>query len=197
MRTSSDSEHYETKTDQALCDLIQKGDVSAFSVLLQRYTEMVQAIAGRYSYVPGMEQEDLAQEATLALHRAALSYQPDKKTQFKTYANRVIENQMIDLVRKYMPEKAHLPFDTTLDSSPQTPQKVKIERSLEERFEQSEKTKSYLQKAKEVLSPYEHQVFSAYLENKSYQQIADELNVPAKSVDNALQRARRKLGSNT
>lgn len=195
MRTLSDSEHFKTQTDETLCRLTQQGNRSAFSVLVHRYTDMVQAIAGRYSYIPGMEQEDLAQEATLALHRAALSYQPDKKAQFKTYANRVIENQMIDLVRKHMPEGAHLPFDTTLDSSPQTPQEIRTERSLEERFEQSEKTKAYLEKAKATLSPYEHQVFSAYLENKSYQQIADQLEVSVKSVDNALQRARRKLGS--
>ena len=157
-------------------------DIEALSELVKRYLPMVHYLSGQF---PNAAREDLAQEGTIALIRAARSYSPDKGAGFATYASKCIRNKMLSELQKNIPiTDGEGSLDDFSASEVTDPEKIVIEKE--------EAQELYERIAKE-LSPLEWSAFMLFADLMSYEDIAKSLEVPVKSVDNAIQRAKRKL----
>lgn len=176
------------KTDNELTALVRTGDEQAMAVLAARFLDDVKYHADCLADVTA-ENDDLVQEGMIGLMSAARSYSPDKNASFRTYANTCIRNQMISALRSG--KKKH---DTvSLDDEKEIRDPAK---TPEEHFDDEEYLAAFKALTQERLSQLENDVLKLYLEGNSYDQISESLNVSPKSVDNALQRIRKKLRPN-
>lgn len=191
-----------TFCDESLCELASSGDRVAEEVLVMRYTRLVR-MCSRPFFLAGGDSEDLIQEGMLGLLAAIRAYQPGiKAASFRTFAEVCIKNRLVSAVKsassgKHTPLNSYVSFenpsfDSIADYSPdlsaglphKNPEEVLISR---------EELQEFLDAAKDQLSGFEAKVLSYYLEGLSYQEIATQVNRSPKSVDNAVQRIRRKL----
>ncbi len=167
-------------------------DKQAFSDLICRYTPMIQASVVSKAETPD-EVKDLTQEGLMGLFEAVKTYDAEKGVRFATYAGVCIKNKIMSALRSRSRSAVAIDGDgeqltsavkdETYDADPE---KVAIDRvSVGE----------LMGTAVEVLSKRELEIFERYLGGSSYEVIADELCLPLKSVDNAMQRVRRKLRS--
>lgn len=185
-------------TDEELSLCVRKGDESAFNELTHRYLFLIQAKASTY-YKMGLEQDDLLQEGTLGLLNAARAYDAAGGASFKTYAGICIERRLLTAYRTAARQK-NLPLNTFLSLSDMLDNQD-IEAQLasdflinpEDLVIHREDFKQVKQRIEESLSSFELEVLSLYLTGRTYEEIAQKLNVTAKAVDNALQRIRKKL----
>ena len=190
------NQNFQSLTDEELCTLAHTGEVQAEEELLARYGRLVRAYA-RPLFLAGGDSEDLVQEGMLGLLTAVRSYRGERDASFRTYAGVCIKNRLISAVRAAQGQK-HSPlnqsvsfepplFDGTnayLFSSEESPEDVIIGR--EELRERLDALKGQLsEKKKKILSPY--------LCGLSCGEIAKGMGCSAKSVDNAVQRIRRKV----
>lgn len=199
---------YEDITDEELLKRIKMNDKTALNYLINRYKDVVSMKVSKY-YLNGAEKEDIEQEGFIGLYKAIRDFDFQKQNSFKTFANLCIERQIITAVKgsnrqKHLPLNSYLSLNTSnyenadgeeegqlievLDANP-------IEDPLDtvtknEYYKTIEKTIS------ESLSDFEKQVLSKFIEGQSYIQIAEELNSPVKSIDNAIQRIRKKTIKN-
>lgn len=187
-----------TPSDEALCAKAASGDRVAEEVLVMRYNRLVR-ICARPFFLAGGDSEDLIQEGMLGLLSAIRSFQTEKAASFRTFAEICIKSRLISAVRsassgKHSPLNSYISFETPsfADFSPfiaagmpqENPEDVLISR---------EELQEYLDTAKGQLSGFEANVLDYYLEGLSYQEIAAQVKRSTKSVDNAVQRIRRKL----
>ena len=190
-----------TIPDETLCTKAASGDRVAEEILVMRYNRLVRVCA-RPFFLAGGDSEDLIQEGMLGLLSAIRSFQANKAASFRTYAEICIKSRLISAVRtaasgKHSPLNSYISFETPsfdgiADSSQATavgmqhlnPEDVLISR---------EELQEYLDTAKGQLSGFEAKVLSFYLDGLSYQEIATQVKRSPKSVDNAVQRIRRKL----
>ena len=180
-------------SDESLCRLAASGDPLAETELVGRYTRLVRVCA-RPLFLAGGDSEDLIQEGMLGLWKAVRDYEPGRGASFKTFAQTCVKNSMLTAV-KNAAGKHHVPLN---DSVP-------IETLLFDRSEQlsvsdpetmyidQEATQAQLDQFYSKLSGFEAKVLDLFLNGLSYSEIADQVARPAKSVDNAVQRIRRKL----
>ena len=181
--------------DKELVCLARSGDTSAFAVILERYLPVIKYRAGRYSNIAGVDLDDFVQEGMLALFRAVKNFDANAGIQFKTYAVTCINNSLTTAIKSHMKDfgrNAAISLDgidgqALLDDSPQSGHPV------EDEFLEKEATQLRARQILDVLSPFEQQVLALYLEGFRYRQISAKLSSSDKSVDNALQRIRRKL----
>ncbi len=183
--------------DISLLKAVQNGDQFAFSELAKRYTQLIYYQVSRYFLI--IEKDDLKQEALLALYKAAVSYD-FKQSQFQTYASTVIRNTLISRFRHALSAKHHVLNeaasleanikDTGLSLGDRLPL---IQPSVEEILLKKEAEKELTRLFKAYLSRREYAVFNIYLEGYSYKEIARQLNLNERQVDNAVQRAKKKL----
>lgn len=180
-------------TDEALCLRAQHADPDAEDVLIRRYSRLVESIAKRYFLIGGTE-EDLLQEGMIGLLSAVREYTPQRAS-FKTFATLCIRRSIIDAIRRSQNRNnlfynevlsfSQLPTDGSqvypMDQDPEQQVIGKLDRKRIEQVLQSK------------LSEFERQVLSLYLSGFRYAEIADRLSRPVKSVDNAVQRIRKKL----
>jgi RNA polymerase sporulation-specific sigma factor len=189
-------------TDEQLLARIREGDGDAERLLYERYKQLVRSRAHSY-FLIGADHEDLVQEGMLGLYKAVCEYDEAKAASFKSFAELCVTRQILSAI-KNATRKKHTPLNNyiSLNSSPleaegeltlldtmrsirvADPEDVVIGRESFERMVQ------YLEK---TLSPMERRVLSLYLDGFSYPQIAAHINRPLKSVDNAMQRVKRKL----
>ena len=190
-----------TIPDEELCAKVSSGDRLAEEILVMRYNRLVRVCA-RPFFLAGGDSEDLIQEGMLGLLSAIRSFQKDKTASFRTYAEICIKSRLISAVRtassgKHTPLNSYISFETpsfdgiadfssaTAVGVPQSnPEDVLISR---------EELKEHLDAAKGQLSGFEAKVLGFYLDGLSYQEIAAQVRRSPKSVDNAVQRIRRKL----
>ena len=168
-------------------------DPNAEEVLISRYTRMVRSCA-RTLFLTGGDHEDLVQEGMIGLLHAVRSFHPDSGTPFAAYAVVCIRHKLISAVRAAAAEK-HAPlndsvpiqsfsFDDTVHGSIKAdPESILIGR---------EGFNEFMHALRKCLSRFEDQVLSLYLDGMSYRHIAQKLNSTEKSVDNAVQRIRKK-----
>ncbi len=169
-------------TDEWLCERALSGDRSAEGILVSRYLRLVQKLA--YQYRGILDFEDLVQEGCIGLLNAIGGFDPAKDTQFRSYAYICIRNRIFTAMKRASDGAEVLSLeDGILDAAPDP----------EQRFLSQEQLHGVLNDLERVLSPLEKQVFFAYLGGLDYQTIADTLHISQKSVDNALQRVRKKL----
>ena len=200
-------DNFKTMSDEDLIDIIKSGDKSALEFLIGKYKELVNMKVGKY-FIIGAEKEDIIQEGLIGLFKAIKSYSPDKQNSFKTFANMCVERQLITAIKtsnrqKHMPLNSYLSLSTAAfeENQDSTTQVIDILEShqVEDPLETITKQEYYKSLEKvidESLSDFEKQVLNRYMQGESYLQIAEKLDAPVKSIDNAIQRIRKKAIKN-
>jgi RNA polymerase sporulation-specific sigma factor len=199
------NDNYKTMNDEDLIKIIKAGDKDALEYLINKYKELVNMKVSKY-FIIGAEREDIIQEGLIGLYKAVKCYSPDKQNSFKTFANMCIERQLITAIKssnrqKHMPLNSYLSLnESAYDNDEETNlfdtfDSHQIEDPLETITKQ-EYYKAVENAIDKSLSDFEKQVLNRYMQGESYVQIAQKLDTPVKSIDNAIQRIRKKATTN-
>jgi RNA polymerase sporulation-specific sigma factor len=190
-------------SDDVLAVQAQGGDRSAQQVLIERYRRFARA-KGRGYFLVGGDSDDIEQEALIGLYKAIRDYQPDRQASFRAFAELCITRQIITAIKTATRQK-HQPLNQYVSISGVRGGDDPGERSVEEllhvhhgsdpadKVVSGERMEAIRTSMTEVLSGLEVDVLKLYVEGKSYQEIGDQLGRHVKSIDNALQRIKRKL----
>lgn len=195
--------NYSIKSDKQLIALIKSGDKIAIDFLIEKYKDLVNKKVGKY-FMIGAEKEDIIQEGMIGLFKAIQSFDSTKQNSFKTFANLCIERQLITAIKtsnrqKHMPLNSYLSLSSSAYNNEEDGDTSMIEffdsHTTEDPLETITK-KEYYKKVENTidksLSTFEKQVLQRFIKGESYLTIAEQLNSPVKSVDNAIQRIRKK-----
>lgn len=177
--------------------LAKEDDPVAFAALLERYMPILHARVRRYSQIDGVDTDDLLQEGMLALYRAVKGYDISTQNQFNTYAITCINNSMTSAIKTHI-RNLRKSSSVNLDEIDEhhlhkLASRHNVEVLLEDVFIGKETFVSRLGQIEQLLTNLEQQVLKLYLGGKTYEQISRTLGKSTKTVDNALQRVRRKL----
>ena len=188
--------------DEEIVQLCHTGDASAEEYLLYKYKNFVRSKARSY-FLIGADHEDIVQEGMIGLYKAIRDYKSEKLSSFRAFAELCITRQIITAIKtatrqKHIPLNSYVSLNKPLydEESDRTLLDIIIEGGTsnpEDMIINQENLGNIHQKMNEVLSGLEQEVLSAYLDGKSYQEIAESLGRHVKSIDNALQRVKRKL----
>ena len=195
---------YDNKTDEELIEVIKSGDKLAFDYLMNRYKELVNIKVSKY-FIVGAEHDDIVQEGLIGLFKAIKSYKPEMKNSFKSFANMCIERQLITAIKtsnrqKHAPLNSYLSLNISAydedESNSDTALIDVFDATLMEDPLDMITKKEYYQKIEDTidksLSDFEKKVLNKYINGESYVKIAEDLDTPVKSIDNAIQRIRKK-----
>ncbi len=180
-------------TDEELCRLTMQGDSSAGESLVRRYNRLVRCCC-RPLFLMGGDQEDLIQEGMLGLTLAIRSYDESRTASFRTHAARCIRTRLYTAIRDAA-STTHAPLNESVPLEPDDPAWLSYQDDPETLVVDRETFQERLRQYRQQLTPLEEQVLALYLQGLSYQEIAQRLDRSVKSVDNAVQRIRRKLQS--
>jgi RNA polymerase sporulation-specific sigma factor len=193
---------YENFEDEELVERVHQGDSDALDFLIHKYQNFVRAKARSY-FLVGADREDIIQEGMIGLYKAIRDFKEDKLTSFKAFAELCITRQMITAIKtatrqKHIPLNSYVSLDKPIydDESDRTLMDVISGAKAmdpEELIINREEVDDIEVKMAELLSDLERKVLILYLDGRSYQEISEELNRHVKSIDNALQRVKRKL----
>ena len=193
---------YQDLADEDVVALCRTGDAVAVEYLLNKYKNFVRSKARSY-FLIGADHEDIVQEGMIGLYKAIRDFRPEKLSSFRAFAELCITRQIITAIKtatrqKHIPLNSYVSLNKPLydEESDRTLLDVCAEghsTNPEELLISQEDLRGIHQKIDEVLSSLEQEVLAAYLDGKSYQEIADMLGRHVKSIDNALQRVKRKL----
>jgi RNA polymerase sporulation-specific sigma factor len=196
------NEKYVQLDDDTLVDLVHKGDSEVLDYLIQKYRNFVRAKARTY-FLIGADKEDIVQEGMIGLYKAIRDFKGDKLSSFKAFAELCITRQIITAIKtatrqKHIPLNSYVSLDKPIydDESDRTLMDVISGAKVldpEELIINKEEFDNIEIKMAELLSDLERKVLSLYLDGQTYQEISEELNRHVKSIDNALQRVKRKL----
>ena len=189
-------------SDEEIVELAQQGDQAAVEYLVDKYRNFVRAKARSY-FLIGADKEDIIQEGMIGLFKAIRDYKTDKLTSFRAFAELCITRQIITAIKTATRQK-HIPLNSYVslnkpiydEESDRTLMDILSTTKItnpEEIIISREEFIFIERKMGEILSSLEWKVLMAYLEGKSYQEIAVELKRHVKSIDNALQTVKRKL----
>ncbi len=194
-------EHFSSMTDEEVVSLAQQGDGQALAYLLNKYKNFVRSKARSY-FLIGADHEDIVQEGMIGLYKAIRDFKPDRLSSFRAFAELCVKRQIITAIKtatrqKHFPLNSYVSLNKPLydEESDRTLLDV-IEGRVtnpEELFISREDLEGIQGQIDELLSDLEQQVLNAFLDGKSYQEIAELLGRHVKSIDNALQRVKRKL----
>ena len=194
-------EKYLSMSDDDVVVLAQQGDGEALEYLLDKYKNFVRGRARSY-FLVGADHEDIVQEGMIGLYKSIRDFRPDKQSSFRAFAELCVKRQIITAIKtatrqKHVPLNSYVSLNKPLygEESDRTLLDV-IEGRVtnpEELFIGQEDMSHIQEQIGTVLSDLEQQVLSAFLDGKSYQEIAEMLGRHVKSIDNALQRVKRKL----
>ena len=194
-------ENQPAMNDEEAALLAQQGDGEAMEYLLDKYKNFVRARARSY-FLIGADHEDIVQEGMIGLYKAIRDYKPDKQASFRAFAELCVKRQIITAIKtatrqKHVPLNSYVSLNKPLygEESDRTLLDV-IEGRVtnpEDLFIGQEDVSHIQEQIGTVLSDLEQQVLAAFLDGKSYQEIAVMLGRHVKSIDNALQRVKRKL----
>src|SRR5574344_1896789 len=188
--------------DEQIVELAKTGNTFAEEYLINKYKNFVRAKARSY-FLIGADKEDIIQEGMIGLYKAIRDFRSDKLASFRAFAELCVTRQIITAIKTATRQK-HIPLNSYIslnkpiydEDSDRTlldvlsgakvtdPEELVISR---EEFIDIEK------KMEEILSDLEWKALMSYLDGKSYQEIAEEMHRHVKSIDNALQRVKRKL----
>ncbi|HOJ11996.1 MAG TPA: RNA polymerase sporulation sigma factor SigH [Clostridiales bacterium] len=194
---------YSVMDDEEIVIAAKAGNEKALNYLIYKYKNFVRAKARTY-FLIGADREDIIQEGMIGLYKAIRDYNEDKLSSFKAFAELCITRQIITAVKTATRQK-HIPLNSYISLNKPIFDE-ESDRTLidviggteticdpEEMMISREEITGMETKLNKVLSKLELKVLSLYLEGKSYQEVAVELNRHVKSIDNALQRVKRKL----
>ena len=192
-------------TDDELVRRAKIGDEPAQEYLLEKYKNFVKSRSRPY-FLIGADREDIIQEGMIGLYKAIRDYDADKYSNFRAFAEMCITRQIITAIKtatrqKHMPLNSYVSLSHPVfdDDSDKTLLDTISEHSCldpEEIFINKENYNLIGEKINSLLSPKERDILFLYLQGRSYQEIAAELDITNKSIDNALQRVKRKLDKN-
>ncbi len=185
--------------DEELCRLAARGDRQAEETLVTRYNRLVRSCA-RPLFLAGGDSEDLTQEGMVGLLKAVREYDASKEASFRTFAEICIRSRLCSVIRaaardKHSPLNRSVPLDTPFfDSDPYTSSTNNLaQRDPEDDLIDREHTAALLSGVRKQLSEFEARILGYYLDGLSCREIAQAVGRPPKSVDNAVQRIRRKV----
>ncbi len=162
-----------------LIEKAQKGDREAMDKILHLYTPFVKKIVRYYSIILTKEdREDLFIEGMMGLYRAVNNFNTDRKKRFEDFAYISVKNAVFDYLRKIKAQNRTIPVNYPLNT---------------DIGEESILLKQDLEEFSKKLSPIEKDVFSLFIKGYGIKEIADKLGKSYKSIDNALQRIKRRL----
>ncbi|QCX33818.1 RNA polymerase sporulation sigma factor SigH [Caloramator sp. E03] len=193
---------YSSMLDEEIVIHARNGDSKAEEYLINKYKNYVKAKAKSY-FLIGADKDDIYQEGMIGLYKAIRDFKPDKLTSFRAFAELCITRQIITAIKTATRQK-HIPLNSYIslnkpiydEESDRTLMDVLSTVGVsdpEELIISREERIKIEKKITEILSDLEMEVLFYYLEGKSYQEIACGLDRHAKSIDNALQRVKRKL----
>ena len=193
---------YSAMLDEEVINDAKDGNVRALEYLINKYKSFVRAKARTY-FLIGADREDIVQEGMIGLYKAIRDFRVDKLSSFRAFAELCITRQIITAIKTATRQK-HIPLNSYVslnkpifdEESDRTLMDVISEERIsdpEEMIINREEFSGIESKMGEILSGLELEVLSLYLQGKSYQEIAEELDRHVKSIDNALQRVKRKL----
>lgn len=196
------SNDYDAMLDEQLVEDARSGNMEALEYLIHKYRNFVRAKARSY-FLIGADREDIIQEGMIGLYKAVRDYRAEKLSSFKAFAELCITRQIITAIKTATRQK-HIPLNSYIslnkpifdEESDRTLLDVLSSAKIcdpEELVINQEDFNSIENKIGELLSDLEWEVLTSYLKGKSYQEIAAELDRHVKSIDNALQRVKRKL----
>ncbi|MDE7368021.1 MAG: RNA polymerase sporulation sigma factor SigH [Lachnospiraceae bacterium] len=192
--------NYMEFTDEELVERIRRQDPAAMDYLLDKYRNMVKRET-REIYIIGADSEDLMQEGMIGLFKAIRDYNEDKNCSFHTFASLCVKRQICTAVttsnrKKHYPLNHYISFysqDEETNSSVMDILAAAENSNPEANLLMQEQMGGLVNKMDTLLSKYERRVLELYLDGLSYGKIAEELDKTEKSVDNAIQRIRRKM----
>ncbi|MBQ2897034.1 MAG: RNA polymerase sporulation sigma factor SigH [Clostridia bacterium] len=196
---------YQALDDALLVNMSKDGDRRAADTLIERYKSFVRAKTRAY-FLVGADRDDIVQEGMIGLFKAIRDFSSDKQASFKYFADICITRQIITAVKTATRQK-HSPLNSYIslskpvydDESERTliemlslrtssnPEDIMIDR---------ENLKSTEQRIRKSLSKFELEVMELYISGKSYTEIAEKLGKQPKSIDNAIQRVKKKIQKN-
>ncbi|PJN90568.1 MULTISPECIES: RNA polymerase sporulation sigma factor SigH [Bacillaceae] len=196
------NEKYLQFDDDELIGLVHTGDSEALDYLIQKYRNFVRAKARTY-FLIGADKEDIVQEGMIGLYKAVRDFKGDKLSSFKAFAELCITRQIITAIKtatrqKHIPLNSYVSLDKPIydEESDRTLMDIISGTKVldpEELIINKEEFDDIELKMAELLSDLERKVLALYLDGQTYQEISEELNRHVKSIDNALQRVKRKL----
>jgi len=191
--------------DGYLIALAKQGDAIAYDRIVRRYYGFVRLKASSY-FLAGGDADDLIQEGLVGLYKAVRDYRTDRESSFRNFAELCITRQIITAVKtatrnKHTPLNQYVSFSATPASAqdgeptldeiiPGSPVHDPVNQVIS-----SEELQSLVACLSTALSELESRVLSLYLDGYSYEQVGEKLGCDTKTVDNALQRVKRKVGS--
>lgn len=193
---------YDSSTDEDIVEAVRNGDSIALEYLINKYKNFVRAKARSY-FLIGADREDIVQEGMIGLYKAIRDFKGDKLASFKAFAELCITRQIITAIKtatrqKHIPLNSYVSLDKPIydEDSDRTLLDVICGTRVsdpEELIINQEEFIGLEDKMSEILSELERKVLMLYLDGRSYQEIAVDLDRHVKSIDNALQRVKRKL----
>ncbi len=193
---------YDFISDEDIVEVFRGGDSGALEHLINKYRNFVRAKARSY-FLIGADREDIVQEGMIGLYKAIRDFKGDKLSSFKAFAELCITRQIITAIKtatrqKHIPLNSYVSLDKPIydEDSDRTLMDVICGTQVldpEELIINQEEFIGLEDKMAEILSDLERKVLMLYLDGRSYQEIAEDLKRHVKSIDNALQRVKRKL----
>ncbi len=192
---------YANMPDEEVISIIKNGDKKALDYLLNKYKDLVVMKTNRF-FAIGSEKDDMIQEGYWGLYKAIQSFDCEKQNSFKTFANLCIERQLITAIKTSNRQK-NIPLNSSVSlniSAYDENDNVSVLDILDmktaedplETIIKKEYYNSVESKIDNNLSKFEKDVLNRYMQGQSYVDIASSLEAPIKSVDNAIQRIRKK-----
>lgn len=193
---------YESFSDEELLQKMKAGDTEIIDFIMEKYKNLVRKRANALFLIGG-DSDDLIQEGMIGLFKAIQSFDSSRETSFASFANLCISRQMYTAIeasnrQKHTPLNSYVPLEQKSEASGEW-QVISVLHSLgytnpEELYIDQETVDGLHEKIGETLSRFEKKVFQEYLQGLNYIQIAEKLGKKPKSVDNALQRIKSKVG---
>ena len=196
---------YKDMTDEEILKLIKTKDDEALDYLICKYKDIVNSKVNKY-FIIGAEKEDIIQEGMIGLYKAIKSFDTQKQNKFKTFANMCIERQLITAIKTSTRQK-HIPLNSciSLNTSAYANEDDGTElletynnKTIEDPLETMMKKEYYKEIRQTItssLSKFEKQVLDRLVIGESYEIIAKRFDTPVKSIDNAIQRIRKKANN--
>ena len=193
---------YSNMEDEEVLTYVNAGCRQGMEYLIEKYKPLVRAKARSY-FLVGADREDIVQEGMIGLFKAVRDYKPEKQSPFKAFADICITRQVITAVKAATRQK-HIPLNSYVSLNKKVFDEDSDKYLIEVIEEASVTNPEELLISKEeicfieslvieLLSPFEKEVLRKYLSGITYQEIAKQLNKPVKSIDNALQRLKKKI----
>ena len=201
------SQNFNDMTDEQIAEFARDNNKEALDFLLDKYKELVYMKSSKY-FIIGAEKDDIFQEGMIGLYKAIQDFKGDKQNSFKSFANMCIERQLITAIKtsnrqKHMPLNSYLSLNTSSYEDDDENEKVLLDvlnnKMAEDPLDTLTKKEYYSSVENAIdksLSGFEKQVLRKFIKGDSYIKIAEELEAPVKSVDNAIQRIRKKALKN-